>query len=73
MGRNNSMALALLCALALSSCATPPDAAIPVDVKPARLAPAPANVMQTQEANFLSRLLSFFSAKPAEPMPSSSN
>jgi hypothetical protein len=64
-----AMLLWLLCVLGSSSCATqaPPPAKVPVLVAPAKLPPAPADVMVPREANFLQRLLNFSSTSPAKP------
>lgn len=60
--------LLLTCALALCACASPLPAPMePVEVEPARLAPAPSDVMVKREPNFLSRLLNFLSDSPAKP------
>ena len=70
----NTIAILLLCALALSSCTTPESlpAAPPqvVEVPGPRLAPPPADVMVKREANFRERLLNFFSASPEKPTTS---
>lgn len=68
MPRINATATALLCALALSACATPlPPPCEPVSVPPPSLPPAPANVMVERLANFRTRLLNFFSTSPSTP------
>lgn len=60
--------LLLICALALCACASPlRPAPKVVEVPSAHLAPAPADVMQPREPNFLSRLLNFLSDSPAMP------
>ena len=70
--------LLLVCALALSSCATPavkPDPAPPsvVALPRARLAPPDAEMMVPREPDFLQKVLNFWSVKPAAPIPSSAS
>ena len=63
--------LSLIFALALCACASPshapPAPMQPVEVPPARLTPAPADVMVKREPNFLTRLLNFLSDSPLKP------
>lgn len=63
-------ALLLICALALSACASNlPAAKQPMAVAPPVLPPAPADVMVKREPNFQQRLLNFLSDSPAKPTP----
>lgn len=59
--------LLLIFALAVYGCATPPPAKQAVQVEPPQLPPPPAGVMVPRAANFLDRLLNFFSASPPKP------
>lgn len=64
----------LLCALALSGCATPALPPVPPSVIEAprlRLPEPPAEVMLPREPNFRLRLLDFFCPSCTTPMPSS--
>ena len=44
-----------------------------IEAEQVRLPPPPAEVMVVREADFLTRLQAFFSAKPPEPTPSQTN
>lgn len=59
----------MIFALAVYGCAIPPPAKQAVQVEPPQLPPPPADVMVPREANFLDRLLNFFSASPPKPTP----
>ena len=59
----------LLSIAAISGCATPPPPVTPAQIEPAKLPPAPADVMVPRPANFQQRLLDFFSSSPAKPTP----
>lgn len=63
----------LLCAtfaLASYGCATPPPSANrPVELSCPKPAPAPSDVMVERKADFLTRLLDFFSPSPGKPTP----
>lgn len=72
----NAIAMSLLLALGLSSCATPELPPAPpsvIEVKPPRLAQPPAEVMQPREANFRERLLNFFCPSCTTPTTSSAS
>lgn len=78
--KNDSLLIALLLSMALSSCATrkkeapPPAPPQVIEVPTAKLSEPPTQVMEKREANFRERLLDFFSPKPTEPtiLPASS-
>lgn len=58
-----------LLALALSSCASSPPAPMqPVTVPPARLSPAPQELMIRRPANYLQRLCAIFSSLSSTPI-----
>ena len=74
MPKNAAAVMLPLLVMVLSSCASPlPPASVPVEVRPAKLAPLPADVMIPRQSNFRERLQQIFSRSQTTPTPSPIN
>ena len=74
--RNAKKLMLMPLALAVSSCACPPqsvEAPTVIEVPPPRLAPPPPSVMEARPSNFRDRLQQIFSTSPTTPTPSPTN